>query len=333
MKPAFSVIANGSNITSLIQDRLVSLEITDQAGVKSDKLVITMDDRDQKIALPDTGAKIEVSLGYANTALARMGSYVVDEVEVAGPLRTLTIRANAVDMSSGIKAVKERSFDGVTMLDLVKKIASDNKLTPSVSPQAAGIMLGHVDQTESDMQLLTRICAEQNCTMKVADEKLVVWRRESKTTAGDGQPGSGGKQLPTAAIAAVQCASWSATISNRGEYKSAVAYWQDTASAERKAVTVGNGEPKLTLKNSYASEDEAKRAAQSKLEVGSRAAGKVSIRDMKGDTAMSAERYAVLTGFRTGVDGSDWLITSVTHRLDSNGYTCDVDLEQKAESE
>lgn len=322
MRIAYSIIADGSNITSLVADRLISAEITDQAGVKSDRLTLVLDDRDQRLDLPSKGAKIEVSLGYAPGPLVRMGSYVVDEVDVSGPSRELMIRANAADMNTGIKSPKERSWHNKTLGEIVRTVAGEHRLQPAISSDLAARQIGHVDQTESDMQLLQRLCADQGATCKVADGRLVVAERATgKTTTGS--------NLPEAVIAANQCESWTATLANRGKYKTVNAYWQNTGAAQRVKVTAGSGDPALTLKNSYASEDEAKQAASSKLKSLSRGTGKISIKGLIGDPYMSAERTASLSGFRAGIDGDGWVVNSVAHSFGGSGYTCDVELESK----
>ena len=323
MKPAFSIIVNGKDdITTLIADRLVSLEISDHAGVKSDRMTLTIDDRDQLIEFPETGVKIEVSLGYVGGALTKMGKYVVDEVDVVGPLRHMTIRANAADMTGGIKSPKERSWPGITFGNLVRTIATDNGLTPAIASDLSARELGHIDQTESDMQLLQRICTEQGATCKVADGRLVVAARAAgKTTAGG--------DMPKAAISSGDCDSWSAVISKRNAYKAVKAYWQNVRLANRTGVIAGSGAPMLTLKHSYANAADAKQAADSKLKALKRGAGKLRITGLIGDPAMSAEMQATLTGFRQGIDGGDWVINEVTHSLSDDGYTCSLELESK----
>jgi phage protein D len=322
VRPTFRIIAAGSDITALVSDRLLDLQITDKAGVESDRLTFTVDDRDQLIRLPRKGVQIVVSLGYVGRSLVRMGRYVVDEVDVSGPARELTVRANAVDMTGGMKAPKERSWDNVTLGTVVRTIAGDHQLTASIAESLASRQLGHVDQTESDMQLLQRLCAVQGATCKVADGRLVVAGRAS------GQ-GAGGTNLPAALILARNCASWTATLADRGEYRSVKAPYHDVTTGQRSDATAGSGQPALTLRQSYASQSEAQQAADSKFRVLSRGTGKVSIRGLIGDPGMSAERPATLSGFRQGIDGSDWIIDSVVHKMSGSGYTCDIDLESR----
>lgn len=322
MLVAFRIIVQGNDITTMVADRLLSCEITDQAGVKSDRLTIVLDDRDQRLQVPKTGEKIEVSLGYAGKTMARMGLYTVDEIDVSGPAREMTIRANAADLTGDIKGPKERSWDNVTLGDLVKAIAKDNKLKPVISASLASRKLDHIDQTESDMQLLQRICADNGATCKVAGGRLIVAPRA-------GGKAADGKKLPTAIIGADMCESWHATLAKRNDYKSVLAYYQDVNKARRTGVTVGSGTPKLTMKNTYASKEEARQAAESRLNSLKRGGSKISISGLIGDPEICAERPAILTGFRTGLDEEDWLINSVTHSFNSSGYVCNLELESK----
>lgn len=323
MRPAFKIVVDESqDITAKVADRLLSLELSDKAGVKSDRMTLTIDDRDGIIEIPRTGANIAVSIGYVGGILQKMGNYVVDEVEVSGPGREMTIRANAADMTGNIKAPKERSFDGVTFGQLVQTIASDNGLTPSIPSELAGRQLAHIDQTESDMQLLTRISAEQGATLKVADKRLVVAKR------GEGKTASG-QDLPRVLLSPDQCDSWSCTFESRTKYKAVTAYYHDKGAAQRKSVVAGSGTPKMELKNSYTSQSEANQAAQSKLQSLNSGERKIRITGLIGDPLISAEKLATLSGFRSGVDGDEYVIDEVTHTIDNSGYTTNVSLESQ----
>lgn len=322
IKPVYKVAANGTDITGKINGRLISMDIVDKAGVKSDSVTITIDDRDQLLTIPSRGAKLQVWIGWAGGTLVSKGKFTVDEVEIEGPERQMIIRANAADMNSGIKAPKERSFDNITFGDLVKTIAKDNGLTPSIPADLAARNLGHVDQTESDLQLLTRICAEQGATFKIADKRLVVADRASGKTAS-------GKTLPMMPLNSGNCEGWTATISERDKYRSVVAQYHDHDSADLLEVTAGEGDPSLTLKNTYKDEETAKHAARSKLAALNRGALSVSIRGYIGNPNMIAEQLAVLSGFRAGVDGQELVIDQVTHSISDSGYTCGIELETK----
>jgi phage protein D len=326
MEPAFKIVVDGkTDITAMIADRLVNLEVTDETGSKSDSATIIIDDRDQLLEIPRKGAKLEISTGYKGKALVKRGSFTVDEVSVSGPVRLMTIRANSADMLGNIKAPKERSFHEITFGDLVKTVAKDNGLTASIPEKLAAIDLGHIDQTESDMQLLSRICADNDASFKVADEKLVI------TDHAKGKSASG-KSLPAVTIDAGDCESWDADLTERGQYASAKAFWHDLESGDRTEIVVGEGDPCITLKHSYKTEEDAYRAAKSRLGALGRNTGTLSIQGLVGDPNLFAESPATATGFRKGVDAGDWVVNSVTHSI-SEKYTCSVQLEKRTKTD
>lgn len=64
MKPTYRIVADGKDITALINDRLLLLRISDKPGMESDEFELRIDDRDQAVALPGRGGRVEVLLGY-----------------------------------------------------------------------------------------------------------------------------------------------------------------------------------------------------------------------------------------------------------------------------
>jgi len=73
LTPAFKVMAESQDITRKIGDRLLSLTVTDNAGIQSDTVEIRLDDKHHELILPRTGAELEVSLGYKESGVERMG--------------------------------------------------------------------------------------------------------------------------------------------------------------------------------------------------------------------------------------------------------------------
>lgn len=328
MKPGFRVTANGGDITATVSDRLVSLRLTDEAGIESDTLEVTLADTPTPIQLPPTGAELEVALGY-DGALTRMGLFVVDELELSGWPQALTIRARAAvtTRSKGgqvdLQTQKTRSWDqGTTIGDMVKKVASEHGLKPQVAASLASIALPHTDQTrESDLHLLQRIAARHDAVLKAAGGTLALTKR------GEGKTASG-QDLKPVAIDATQCVSYRATIAKRDAPGTVKAYWQNTGEAARKEEKVGDGDPVRQLRQIYPSQDAAKQAAQAELNRRARGERQLTL-VLPGDPAIVAEAPLTTTGFRSGVDG-DWIITRVEHALDaSGGYQVTIDAEAK----
>lgn len=308
-EPVFSIKANGEDITKAIRANLKKLTITDEAGVQSDSLQIDL--ADSGIAMPPTGAELQVWLGYRGAA-RYMGLYVVDEIVITGPPNTMGIKALAAPFEKSatygaLQDQKSRSWEPGTVGYLVTTIAQEHGLTPAVSASLASVQLGHLDQTnESDMNLLTRVARDVDAIAKAGGGRLLF------VPQGEGMTASG-KSLPTVAVTRVDLSTWRASISNRANYGQVVAVWRDKDAAADREVVVGSEKPSFRLRHTYPSEDAATRAAQGRLNAFKRGTGTLSV-TMPGRTDIIAESRLLVSGVRSGVDG-EWSVTRATHTL------------------
>lgn len=329
--PAFRVFANGVDATVKINERLVSLTITDGVGFEADMMEITLadDEPSDPIQVPETGAEIEIYLGYDNWS-QRMGLFVVDEIELSGWPCEMAIRGRAAPYDeskggkSGLQTQKTRSWPKGTKLgDMLKKIANEHKLEPAISDSLKNIPLPHIDQAdESDINLLLRIGRKYDAVTKPSGGKLVMTKRgEGKTASGE--------EMPTVTLLASDCTAFRMTQSRRESAGTVVAYWHATKTSRRNEIKVGEGEPVRRLKYYFPTDAMALEAARAELNRRRRGESKVAV-SMPGDPSLSAECKLSLVGFREDVDG-DWLINRVTHRLDESGYSCDIEAEKPNE--
>lgn len=333
--PKFRIEANSQDITAAILDRFISLRLTDEAGMQSDMVEITLADHNPlvPIVMPETGAELRVFLGYG-MEVQDMGLYVVDEIELSGWPGAMTIRGKAApyDTSKGgksdLQTQKSRSWKKGTKLgDVVAKIAKEHGMEPAVSKSLQGVALPHLDQTEeSDISFLVRVGKRYDAIAKPAGGKIVMAK------AGEMKSASG-EDLPPIPVVAGECSRFTMTVARRESPGTVVAYHHSKRTAKRIPVTLGKGEPTRRLRHWYPDEESAKAAAQAELDKRARGEHKLQL-TMPGNPQLAAESPLNATGFRAGVDG-EWLVTRVTHSLDKNtGYQCDVEAEKpKGEGE
>ena len=161
MQPEFQLLADKQDITARLQDRLLSLHITDEAGFLSDTVELQLDDRKAKIEWPKHGAELNVSLGYRSTGLTAMGRYVVDEIAHTSPPNTLIIRGQAMDRQRSLHSKQTRSWSNISLADLVTTIAAEHGLTAKVADNLADIQINHLDQVdESDAPFVDALGAK-----------------------------------------------------------------------------------------------------------------------------------------------------------------------------
>lgn len=316
--PAFRIVADGSDITEKIRDRLLSIRITDQAGQQSDSLELTVDDRENRMELPRYGAWLRVWLGYSDGGQkpAYMGAYAVDEVDLSMGPQSMVIRATAAQTAPElVKEGRTQSWDQKTLGGIAQEIGTRNGLQVVVKGSLASQQIKHEDQTnETDQSFLTRLAERYGATIKPADGTLVVVPR--------GQEGLAG----SATIRLEEVTSWRATIKGRGAYGAVKARWIDRTTNKEQVVTAGVASgvlPTFEEKQLHKTQQEAEKAAASRLQ--SLRSGEVRVSlQMQGRPDVNAEGSITLQGFRPEVDGT-WQAKTITHEFGSGGYTTSVE--------
>lgn len=317
--PDFRIIAEGSDITEAIRQRLLSLNISDEAGFNSDKVEISLDDRESKVAIPRTGATLEVSIGYKETRIIHMGLYVVDEVAISSPPQTMTIRAHAADMRQVLKAPRTKTWGKITIGDLVNNIAGEHGLTPRIAEELLSKEIQYLYQTEeSDLNLLTRIASNHGAVAKPVNGNLLfVPKGEAKAVSG--------QLIAPVTLERKQITSWQANFAERGKFGAVEGSWYDKEISLKEKVKFGDGEPVYTLRHTFDNEEELTRKVKSTFERLQRGTGTLNL-TLPGNTSLFAEGKLTVLGIRPGVDGT-WNITKVEHSLSNSGYSCQVEAE------
>ncbi|WP_027709242.1 contractile injection system protein, VgrG/Pvc8 family [Zooshikella ganghwensis] len=324
LTPWFNIIANNTDITQQIKSRLLNLQVVDCAGFDSDMVSIQLDDRDHQIALPSTGAKLNIALGYNETGLVKMGLYVVDELTLAGPPWTLGISAKVADMRKEMKAPKTKTWQHpgqpspeFLLTDIVKSIAARYRLKPRVSKEFQQITYAVVNQTEeSDLHFLSRLAKEVGAIAKPAGNYLLFVKR------GQGKSVSG-NQLPAITLTPPQVSSVHVTMAERSAYQRVIAKYQDQNAATTQLISAGKGEPCYQIRKVFKTAAEAQEAARARLASYQRGEASIEV-SLPGNPGLIAEADVHISGFREGIDGI-WSIERVTHSLSHQGYVTTVE--------
>ena len=319
MTPTFRIVADGADITTLINDRLLLLRTTDKPGMESDDFELRIDDRDSAVSLPSRGASIEVFLGYSGTALTRLGRYTVDEVELSGPPDTLVIRGKASDMRGSGKTTRSGSWESVSLTNIVNDVAARNGWQP-VCPVAT--VVPRADQlSESDFNFIIRLAKQYDCTAKVADGKLLVSQRQA------GQSASG-KVLGAITLTRSDVSRWQFRLADRSTHKAVSTKHQDKKIGKLAIITLDNEDapdglpPVHTDRHIYPNKSAAEQAAKARLSAFNRSTAAVRL-EMPGRTDLFAERSINAQGFKTGLDG-EYLVDSVEQVFTQSGWSTTV---------
>ena len=320
MKPTYRIIADGSDITALINDRLLLLRISDKPGMESDEFELRIDDRDQAVALPARGGRVEVLLGYESHPLKRMGAFTVDEVQLSGPPDEITIRGKASDMRGSGKTVRSGSWENVPLSQIVTEVAKRNGWEP-VCPVTTKVE--RVDQrNESDFNFITRLARQYDSTAKVAEGKLLVMPRQ-------GGKSTSGKSLQVITINKTDVSRYQFRLGDRSTQKAVKTQHQDQKTGALKVVELGNDEapgglpPVHTDRHIYPNKTAAEQAAKARLAAFNRSTAGVRL-EMPGRTDLFAELSINAQGFKPGLDG-EYLVDSVDQVFTQSGWSTTVE--------
>ncbi|WP_372395149.1 contractile injection system protein, VgrG/Pvc8 family (plasmid) [Azospirillum sp. HJ39] len=309
MKPAYSIVVDGDDVTSAFQGQLASLTVTDKTGTDSDELEIEVTDPAGRIALPRRGVMVRISIGWGG-ALVDKGTYEIDEVEHSGPPDVIRIKGRAAQLQGKVKEQREASYHDVTLGRIVSTIADRLELIAAIDPKLAATKVGHIDQTnESDANFLTRLGKTYGATATIKDGRLVF------VPAGAGT-GAGGQALPSITVARDSTVSHRFTVADRDATTAVEAQWQDTTAGQTKTVVAGDDSGTVTkLKPVYPTEDQAQAAAVAAKTEATRSQREIHLTLAVGRPELVAGGPMTLTGWRAEIDGVGWIIDDVTHTL------------------
>ncbi|MFP1741781.1 phage late control D family protein [Lonsdalea quercina] len=347
--PDYRLHLGETDITPVLEKRLISLTLTDNRGFEADQLDIELDDADGQLALPRRGAEITLFLGWKGEALIGKGTYVVDEIEHSGAPDRLTLRARSADFRQTLNIKRERSWHQTPVGAIVTDIANRHKLTAALDADTAVQPVDHIDQTkESDCSFLMRLAKEHGAIAAVKDGRLLFLRQGQGKTAS-------GKVLPAVTITRAAGDSHRFSLADRDAYTGVVASWLHTQEPKKSQETqvkrrrrkaskkkapeakqgeylIGTDENVLVLSRTYANKANAERAAKMHWERLQRGVASFSITLARGRAELYPELPAKVSGFKQEIDAAEWTITTVTHSLSGQGFTTALELEVKIDN-
>jgi phage protein D len=321
MQAIFQIIANGDDITRVIEDRVLCIRTVDKPGLEADECEIELDDRDGRIQFPPKGATLKISLGWSGKGLSFLGEYAVDEIALKGPPASVVIRGKPANMRASAKTHRYGSWENVKLADIVGDIARRNKWAAACS---VDVQVPRADQFgESDLHFVTRLARQHGATATVKAGKLIVAGR------GAGRSASG-KPLPGITLTPDTLLDYEITFPDRASFVAVRTKVHDAKSGKKIDLTIPNPDAPPgasavhTERHAFASPEAAKAAANARLQKLNHHTAK-STMTMTGRADFAAEKTVTLKGFKKEADG-DFLIESVTHTFAGRSWETQVEL-------
>nr|WP_240789723.1 contractile injection system protein, VgrG/Pvc8 family [Pseudomonas leptonychotis] len=322
-RPICRVLVDGTDITAAIEQRLVSIDLTDNRGMEADQLDIQLSDHDGLLAIPPRGAVLRLWLGWSDTGLVDKGSYTVDETEHSGAPDALNIRARSADLRGTLKTKRERSFHATTLGAVVATVAAAHGLSPVISAVLSSIELLHLDQAnESDANLLSRLGKMYDAISNIKAGRLLFMPTGNSTTAS-------GIALPHVTLTRQDGDQHRFLQADRDSYTGAKAYHYEVNSADKKEAIAGGGDNLKELRHTYTSRAAALHAARAEWQRLQRGTATLSYSLAKGRPELTPDQTYSLTGIKAEIAAIVWLGGNLRHSFTSESYTTSLDLESQ----
>jgi len=319
MRAEFQIEVDGQDITQQLNDRLISLRVTDQPGLESDTCELRLDNRGAVLKEPPTGSALRVSIGWAGKGLTYLGTYYVSELKHAPA--ALTIHGKAIDMAAAGKVGQNFGYEATTLAAIVQAVAARMKLQPVCSVDVA---VPRADQVnESDLNFITRMARLHGATATAKDGKLLVMPH------GAGKAASG-VALPPVALTLTDLSDYQFTRANRSSYDAVLAKAQDPATGKQIEVEARNPNGMASggnvdiLRHVYPNPASAQAAANARLQALNRATFNGSLHTA-GRADIAAEKYIRLAGMMEQLNG-DYLVQSVVHSYDGDSWRTEIEV-------
>jgi phage protein D len=332
-----------TDLTQTLEPRLIDLTLTDNRGLEADELSITLSDADGRLAIPSRGVELWLCLGWRGSGMIDKGSYTVDEVEHSGSPDTLSIRARSADFTGDMNEKKERSWHGKRIGEIVDAVAKAHGVKAVVSEALANTRVDHIDQTdESDASFLTRLASNHDAIATVKSGRLMFY------AIGTGRTASG-LTLERVTLTRAVGDSHRFRIADREAASDVKACWYDPKAGGKLSVTAPVKRPEnaqskaakkdaeskkkkekpkvLTLRHVCRNRQDAQCRAQAAADRIARGMAEFSLSLALGRPDLIPELPVTVRGWKPEIDGEDWLITRVSHKLSNSGLTTDLELE------
>ena len=326
--PMIKVTVDGQEVAGGFYSLLIKATVRDEAGQDSDKLTIDLDDRQNQIEAPRKKARIELSLGFKETGLIKIGTYELQSFarKWGDEGETATIQASAADLKTQLKGGGREHFDeNTTFGQLVERAAKRNGLTASVEPELANTKVGYRARVDSsDIDFLTTLADEFDAVVKPMGTRLVASPRgKAKSTSGTG--------LAPIMIAKSDTCDGELTPDARAEYGKVKTSYIDQKTGKRVTETAETGleGPDFAVRDPLPSKELAKKKGQAEARRLTRNTADGHVTLSRGRPEAQAEADVILgAGFASDVAGT-YRADAVEHTFDDSGFKTKVEIKAK----
>lgn len=316
---------DGVDLAEKIDPRFLELTLTEKRGGEADELALTLQNGDGRLALPEPGKILALSMGWKSgedvrVGLIDKGRFTVDEVEASGPPDQIRVTARSADLAGAYAKRRTRAWHNTTLGAVLAEIARRHGIAARVHPDLAGKPLAVLDQHgKSDMALVKDLGSRYDAVATWKARLLLFMPIGSNTTAG-------GAAIPAHTLTRADGGRWSFTRAERDQKDGVEAQWHDQDAGRRRTVSTGGDNPKR-LKRVYATEADAQQAVEAEKKKRSRGGHSFELDLARADCALQPNQRITLSGWSSKIDAIGWLVESIDTSFSAGGMAQKLKLE------
>ena len=318
-------VVDGENLMGRVGPFLLSLELTEKREEGADEMTLVLDNSSQRLAAPETGVALELAMGWRSgdgvpVGMVAKGRFTVDEVGGEGPPDRITVRARSADMTGLLRKRRTVSWTDTTLGSILGRIADRHGRFARVESALAAQPIAAIEQEgKSDLAFVRDLGRRYDAIATWKNDMLLFLPIGASSSAG-------GAALAGVALAKRDGWRWTFSQAERENYDGAEAQWHDQAAARRRTVKVG-GDNRRKLKRVYATEAEARQAAEAAAQRAARTPYHFSYDLAVADPALQPDMRVALAGWDARIDGIEWLIESVRTSFGPDGLKQSIEME------
>jgi len=307
----------GINIVADISSMVLSISYTDYLSELSGEVEVVVEDHQRKWQTswyPALGDELNLALGYRSEGLLPCGDFQVDQLELAGPPDTFTLRGLAAYITPAMRTFNSAGYESQSLLGIAQLIAGKYGLTVVSAPDLTDIVFERVTQKhETDLTFLKRLAVEHGYDFTIRGSLLVFYSRTTLEGI-----------APAQTVSRTDVESFEFRNRTHSTYLGSQCAYHDPATKSlivqraAAAAPIATGDV-LKLVTRCENGQQALLKAQAALHTHNMFVGEASL-VMPGSVAMASGNTVLLSGF--GEFDSTYIILVARHQLDrAHGYT------------
>lgn len=184
-KTTINLKYNTTDITKDIAPYLLSFGYTDNSSGQADDLQLQLEDKNhlwESDWLPEKGDTITASILAENagqTAKLPCGQFDIDEITVAGPPSTVTIKAVSAAMATALRGEQNtKAWENISLKAIASEIANKASLGLEYLAKYCPNYKRKDQTSQSDLSFLLDLCGKAGLELKITDNMVVIFDEE-----------------------------------------------------------------------------------------------------------------------------------------------------------